>query len=123
MADLCVLIYSPVKDSFLISGLGPRIDASASPGLAGVSSTLASDALAEAFDETAFDEYFGLLALDDLVVVRPYNGDDDDRVLEELRPRWVVMYEPDAAFVRRIEVRRRRSSFNVSKRRADPGGG
>lgn len=59
----------------------------------------------DAFDELAFDAYFGLLSVQDLVVVRPYMGDDDDRVLEEVRPRYVVMYEPDPAFVRRVEVR------------------
>jgi hypothetical protein len=34
----------------------------------------------------------------------PYDGDMDDRVLEEMRPRFVVMYEPNPSFIRRVEV-------------------
>lgn len=58
----------------------------------------------ESFDPVDFDTYFGLLANETLVIIRPYTGDDDDKVLEELRPKYVVMYDPDPAFVRRIEV-------------------
>jgi hypothetical protein len=64
-----------------------------------------STGLSDAFDAVAFDEYFGLCTPDELVVIRPYNGDEDDRVLDELRPRYIIMYDPDPAFVRRIEVR------------------
>ena len=60
--------------------------------------------VSEQFDELAFDQFFGLLSNETLVIVRPYNGDDDDRVLEELRPKYVVVYDPDPSFVRRIEV-------------------
>ncbi|CED82579.1 Structure-specific endonuclease ERCC1-XPF, catalytic component XPF/ERCC4 [Phaffia rhodozyma] len=66
----------------------------------------AQDTMTEVFDPEAFDEYFGLLQPEDLIVVRPYKGDDDDQVLEELRPRFVVMYDPDPGFIRRIEVYR-----------------
>lgn len=57
------------------------------------------------FSEVAFNEYFGLLSNEDLVIIRPYMGDGDDRVLEELRPKYIVMYDPNPAFVRRVEVR------------------
>ena len=55
----------------------------------------------------------------DVVVVRPYstssastsssgssvsNGDDDSRCLEDINPRWIIMYDPDVGFVRRLEV-------------------
>lgn len=46
-----------------------------------------------------------MLEPEEVVIVRPYGGDDDELVLAELRPRFVVMYDPDPAFVRRIEVR------------------
>jgi DNA excision repair protein ERCC-4 len=59
----------------------------------------------EAFNPLAFEEYFGLIAQEDLVVIRPYLGDEDDRILEEVRPKYVVMFDPSPAFVRRIEVR------------------
>ena len=56
------------------------------------------------------EDYFELYEMNDLVVVHPYDGDMDEHVLEEVRPRYVIMYEPDAAFIRRIEVYR--SSHN-----------
>ncbi|KAJ3161349.1 hypothetical protein HDU86_007131 [Geranomyces michiganensis] len=31
------------------------------------------------------------------------NGDDDARVLEDVRPEYVVLYDPDLGFVRRVE--------------------
>lgn len=52
------------------------------------------------------EDYFELYDMRDLVVVHPYDGDMDEHVLEEVRPRYVVMYEPDAAFIRRVEVYR-----------------
>jgi len=63
-------------------------------------------------DEIAVDslegmeDYFELYEMKDLLVIHPYDGDMDEHVLEEVRPRYVVMYEPDAAFIRRIEVYR-----------------
>ena len=57
-------------------------------------------------DLGGMEDYFALLDVDDLVVVHPYDGDGDEQLLEELRPRYVVMYEPDAAFIRRVEVYR-----------------
>jgi hypothetical protein len=56
------------------------------------------------FSEVDFNNYFGIVANEDLVIVRPYSDDDDDKILEELRPKYVVMYDPDPAFVRRLEV-------------------
>lgn len=52
------------------------------------------------------EDYFELYEMKELVVVHPYDGDMDEHVLEEVRPRYVIMYEPDAAFIRRIEVYR-----------------
>jgi DNA excision repair protein ERCC-4 len=64
----------------------------------------AQETLTDAIDDQDYDEFFGLLAPEEVVIVRPYGGDDDELVLAELRPRFVVMYDPDPAFVRRIEV-------------------
>jgi DNA excision repair protein ERCC-4 len=55
------------------------------------------------FEDNA-DDYFELYENDNVVVVLPYGGDMDDRVLEEMRPRFVVMYEPNPSFTRRVEV-------------------
>lgn len=56
-------------------------------------------------NELDFRDFYGFIANEELVTVRPYLGDEDDRVLEELRPKYVVLYDPSPAFVRRIEVR------------------
>lgn len=52
------------------------------------------------------DDYYELYEMKDLVLIHPYDGDMDDHLLEEIKPRYVIMYEPDAAFVRRVEVYR-----------------
>lgn len=52
------------------------------------------------------DEYYELYDMNNLIVVHPYDSDTDDHLLEEIKPRYVIMYEPDAAFIRRIEVYR-----------------
>lgn len=59
---------------------------------------------ADEFSALDFDNYFGIVSNEDLVIIRPYADDDDDKVLEEIRPKYVVMYDPDPAFVRRLEV-------------------
>ena len=52
------------------------------------------------------EDYFELYDMQDLVIIHPYDGDMDEHVLEEVRPRYVIMYEPDASFIRRVEVYR-----------------
>lgn len=52
----------------------------------------------------SFESAYGLLAPEDAVIIRPYGGEDDDILLQELRPRFVIMYEPNLAFIRRLEV-------------------
>jgi hypothetical protein len=66
----------------------------------------AQNSLTDHFDLSFIETSFGLLEPESTVVVRPYKGDDDDQVLEELRPRYIIMYDPDQGFIRRIEVRR-----------------
>ena len=64
------------------------------------------DNVIEELDESGNDADFELFDMGDLVVVHPYDGDMDDHLLEELRPRHIIMYEPDTAFIRRVEVYR-----------------
>jgi DNA excision repair protein ERCC-4 len=52
------------------------------------------------------EEYYELFDVNELIIVHPYEGDMDEHVLEETKPRYVIMYEPDPAFIRRIEVYR-----------------
>ncbi|KAK4102070.1 DNA repair protein [Parathielavia hyrcaniae] len=56
------------------------------------------------------EDYYQLYEMQDLVVIHAYDGDLDEHILEEIKPRYIVMYEPDAAFIRRVEVYR--SSHN-----------
>lgn len=52
------------------------------------------------------DDFYELYDMNDLVIIHPYDGDMDGHILEEARPRYIIMYEPDAAFIRRVEVYR-----------------
>ncbi|KAI0666914.1 hypothetical protein C8Q78DRAFT_983512 [Trametes maxima] len=71
---------------------------------------LASEALAPETQlftmDDDFDAHYGLLAPAQTVLVRPYSDDTDDQVLQEIKPRFIVMYEPNLEFIRRIEVYR-----------------
>ncbi|KAJ3125246.1 hypothetical protein HK098_000444 [Nowakowskiella sp. JEL0407] len=78
------------------------------------------DAMSDLDQEESDSEFtldptnFGILAPSSSVYIRPYSktsyyskfgGDDnDDAVLEELKPQWIIMYNPDLAFVRRVEM-------------------
>ncbi|KNG50195.1 dna repair protein [Stemphylium lycopersici] len=52
------------------------------------------------------ESYYELFDMNSLIIVHPYAGDLDEHILDETKPRYVIMYEPDAAFIRRIEVYR-----------------
>ncbi|KAI5307891.1 hypothetical protein KEM55_007128 [Ascosphaera atra] len=52
------------------------------------------------------EDYYQLYDMDDLLLIYPYNGDVDEHVLEEAKPQYIIMYEPDPAFIRRVEVYR-----------------
>lgn len=66
------------------------------------------DVIADPLED--MDDYYQLYDMQDLVVIHAYEGDQDEHVLEEVKPRYIIMYEPDAAFIRRVEVYR--SSHN-----------
>lgn len=52
------------------------------------------------------EDNYELYEMKDLLVIHPYDGDMDEHMLEEIKPRYIIMYEPDAAFIRRVEVYR-----------------
>lgn len=54
--------------------------------------------------EDDFDTEYGMVVPEQTVIVRAYSDDSDDVVLSEIQPRFVIMYEPNLDFVRRIEV-------------------
>ncbi|KAF8526823.1 hypothetical protein JB92DRAFT_2870207 [Gautieria morchelliformis] len=57
-------------------------------------------------DNVEFDTNYGLLPPEQTAIIRAYSDDTDDQVLAEIRPRYIVMYEPNQDFIRRIEVYR-----------------
>lgn len=54
--------------------------------------------------QSEFDDFYGLVPPPQTVLVRAYSDDGDDRMLAEIKPRFIVMFEPNQDFVRRIEV-------------------
>ncbi|CAE6488441.1 unnamed protein product [Rhizoctonia solani] len=52
------------------------------------------------------EEDYGLLEDEQVVLVRTYGDDGDDQLLSEIRPRYIVMMEPNLDFIRRVEVYR-----------------
>ncbi|KZO94381.1 hypothetical protein CALVIDRAFT_224105 [Calocera viscosa TUFC12733] len=62
--------------------------------------------LVDRIDSESFDQDFGIVPDEQIVLIRPYGDDSDDMLLSELQPRWIVMYEPDQSFIRRVEVYR-----------------
>ncbi|KAK7969375.1 hypothetical protein PG996_002188 [Apiospora saccharicola] len=67
-----------------------------------------AEILADPLDD--MEDFFELYEMQDLVVIHAYEGDQDEHILEEVKPRYIIMYEPDASFIRRVEVYR--SSHN-----------
>ncbi|ODN80790.1 hypothetical protein L202_02941 [Cryptococcus amylolentus CBS 6039] len=74
------------------------------PGTLPSDPVLGADSASYGLMPENFEEEYGLIAPEDAVVIRPYGGEDDDILLQELRPRFVVLYEPNLAFIRRLEV-------------------
>ena len=54
--------------------------------------------------EDEFNQHYGLLVPEQTVLVRAFSDDSDDRMLAEIRPKFIVMFEPSMEFVRRIEA-------------------
>jgi len=52
-----------------------------------------------------YEDNYGLVIPEQMILVRAYSDDTDDRVLDEIKPKFIVMFEPDMDFVRRIEVK------------------
>jgi len=67
-----------------------------------------ADIVADPLDN--MEDFYELFDMNELVVVHAYDGDMDEHLLEEVKPRYIIMYEPEATFIRRVEVYR--SSHN-----------
>lgn len=73
-----------------------------------VESAQKEEVVADPLDD--MEDYYQLYDMQDLVVIHAYDGDMDEHIIEEVKPRYIIMYEPDTSFVRRVEVYR--SSHN-----------
>ncbi|KAF9913274.1 hypothetical protein EC991_000036 [Linnemannia zychae] len=51
-----------------------------------------------------FTDYFGLVEPSNMILVHSYSGESDSLLLENIKPRFIIMYDPDPTFVRCIEV-------------------
>ncbi|KAL1968663.1 hypothetical protein VTN77DRAFT_1489 [Rasamsonia byssochlamydoides] len=87
-------IEAPAQVSDLLEDLQPR----------GVEEILKEEIIIDDLED--MEDYYELYDMNDLIMIHPYDGDMDERILEEARPRYIIMYEPDAAFIRRVEVYR-----------------
>ncbi|KAH8695030.1 putative DNA repair protein RAD1 [Talaromyces proteolyticus] len=85
---------APIQVSELLGDLQPK----------GVEEALKEDIVVDDLED--MEDYYELYDMNDLVMIHPYDGDMDERILEEARPRYIIMYEPDSAFIRRVEVYR-----------------
>lgn len=52
-----------------------------------------------------FDDNYGLIQPEQTVLVRVFSDDTDEQMLNEIQPRYIIMFEPNLEFVRRVEVR------------------
>ena len=66
-------------------------------------------------DSPSTSEYYGIIPAEEFVLIRTYSDDTDDILLAELKPRFIVMYEPHHEFIRRIEV----CDFSFIRKEAD----
>ncbi|KAL1942922.1 hypothetical protein VTO73DRAFT_4593 [Trametes versicolor] len=105
---------APTRDRTASGPLGEVVVKQEADDIADFLSTQGVDAAAEALISDVplftmdddFDAHYGLLAPEQTVLVRAYADDTDDQVLQEVKPRFIVMYEPNLEFIRRIEVYR-----------------
>ncbi|KAG5437732.1 hypothetical protein PCANB_000445 [Pneumocystis canis] len=58
------------------------------------------------FSKCSFDDNndFKVFGLNDFIVISPYSDDMDDVTLKELKPKFIILYEPDPVIIRRIEL-------------------
>jgi len=45
-----------------------------------------------------------LIGAEQTVLIRAYSDDTDEQMLSDIQPRYIIMYEPNLDFVRRVEV-------------------
>lgn len=67
--------------------------------------TGSNDLSLDLLTQAEFESSYGLLPSEQTILIRAYSDDTDDRMLAEIQPRFIVMFEPCVEFIRRVEVR------------------
>src|SRR5690554_5938823 len=99
MEDLTLLCPASFQSLTLVSNIDVSMHATQE---APTSSAFVHDHELEEIDD--FTDQFGLIEPSNLVVMHSYAGECDSKLLENIKPRFIVMYDPDPTFVRCIEV-------------------
>ncbi|KAJ2696761.1 DNA repair protein RAD16 [Coemansia sp. IMI 209128] len=74
-------------------------------GLEGINPDDIDDGWLDAADEMPeFDEFYGILPASETVLVRPYSTSGDSDFLSLLQPTHIILYDPDPAFIRQVEM-------------------
>ena len=94
-------VQAETEDSPEVSGLLADIQ---QPGQEDEDASGQANIMVDDLDD--MDDYFELYDMNDLIIMHSYSGDLDDHILEETKPRYIIMFEPDAGFIRRVEVYR-----------------
>jgi DNA excision repair protein ERCC-4 len=63
-----------------------------------------NDFALDLLSQDEFELSYGLLPPEQTIVIRACSDDTDDRMLAEIQPRFIVMFEPSVEFIRRVEV-------------------
>ncbi|EKM77091.1 hypothetical protein AGABI1DRAFT_122321 [Agaricus bisporus var. burnettii JB137-S8] len=76
------------------------------PDLAATLMNASNDFALDLLTQDEFESSYGLLPPEQTIVIRACSDDTDDRMLAEIQPRFIVMFEPSVEFIRRVEVYR-----------------
>jgi DNA excision repair protein ERCC-4 len=90
-------ILAPFNVSCLIY---QRIGQDESPG----HETKDKDEEDDDFDPAQFDSQFHLMPCSDLIFFHTYEGERDHLMLDDVNPTYVIMVDPNPAFIRQLEV-------------------
>lgn len=75
-----------------------------------------NDNLMNALRESLKEELsFEMINSDAEIIIQPYSDRDGDSLLQALEPSYIIMYEPDLAFIRRVEAYQAINKENPAK--------
>jgi len=69
----------------------------------------------EILKEQTQTKYFEYIDRENQVIIERYHHKTDDLILQELMPSYIIMYEPDLSFIRRVEVHQANNKDNPAK--------